>query len=126
MEKKKCPACGREIKNFWKFCVKCGTEIKHPGVGSKDELINAICIELSEAASYMNNSEITTGISGNKVNIGKVRAYIHVLQMLGCDVKMKSQYITKTASYGHVDEIKVDGEPLKIESPDQWRDRLPS
>lgn len=125
MEKKKCPACGREIKSFWKFCVKCGTEIKHPGVGSKKELINAICIELREAASYMNSSENTTGINGNKINIGKVRAYTRVLQMLGCKVEIKSQYVTKTASYGYVDEIKVDGEPLEIETPVQWRDRLP-
>ena len=106
MNKKKCPACGREI--------------------SKKELIDAICIELSEAASRMNNSENTTGVNGNKVNIGKVRAYTKVLRILGCKVEMESQYVIKTASYGHVDEIKVDGQPLEIEQPTQWQNGLPN
>ena len=109
MEKKKCPACGREST----------------GIKNKEDLINSIIGELREAASRMNNSENTTGINENKVNIGKVRAYIKVLRMLGCKVEMESQYVIKTASYGHVDEIKVDGKPLEIEHPTQWRNGLP-
>lgn len=109
MDKKKCLACGRE-----------STRIEN-----KEDLINSIIVELREAASFMNSAENTTGINGNKINIGKVRAYTKVLQMLGCKVEMESQYIIKTASYGHVDEIKVDGQPLEIEQPIQWRNGLP-
>lgn len=108
MEKKKCQLFGQE-----------NTSVK-----SKEDLINSIIIELREAASLMNSAENTIGISGNKINIGKVRAYTKVLQMLGCKVEMESQYVIKTASYGYVDEIKVDGEPLEIELPTQWRNGL--
>lgn len=89
------------------------------------DLISNIIIELQESASKMNSSETDGGIGSNKVNIGKTRAYTKVLQMLGCNVEMKSQYVSKTASYGYVDELKVNGELLEIKQPEQWRDMLP-
>lgn len=27
-EKKKCPTCGREVKEFWNYCTKCGSYLR--------------------------------------------------------------------------------------------------
>lgn len=27
-ERKQCPACARDVKDFWRFCPQCGNQLK--------------------------------------------------------------------------------------------------
>lgn len=27
-ERKQCPTCAREVKEFWNYCVRCGTQLR--------------------------------------------------------------------------------------------------